>query len=164
MPLWRLLAFTALLGLLVVLPVASQPPRSAPTKMPPPTKLSQPRLVPIAETKLLMEGLAQPNFQGMEKILKGEEIDADSWVFARGQALLVAETSNLLMLRPPRNSGQDAWMKSAGELRDAASGLAQTLASRDRVRSRSALTNLAATCNACHQAFQVKTKITAFAP
>ena len=68
------------------------------------------------------------------------------------------------MLRPPRNSGQDAWMKSAGELRDAATGLAQTLASRDRTRSRAALTNLAATCNACHQTFQVKTKVTAFAP
>jgi cytochrome c556 len=160
----RLLAVAALFGLLVAVPAVSQPPGGAPGKMKAPTKPSPPRLVPVADTKLLMEGLAQPNFQGMEKILKGDEIDAESWAFARGQAILLAETSNLLMLRPPRNSGQDAWMKSAAELRDGATGLAQTLASRDRARSRAALTNLAATCNACHQTFQVKTKITAFAP
>jgi len=157
----RLLAFTALAGLLVVVPVGSQSPTLAPS---PKMKAAPPRLVAVAETKLLMEGLAHPNFQGMEKILKSDEIDADSWVFARGQALLVAETSNLLMLRPPKNSGQDAWMKASGELRDAASGMAQTLATRDRARSRSALTNLAATCNSCHQTFQVKQKIAAFAP
>jgi len=162
MPRYRWLGFALLAGLLAALPVGSQPPSGgSPGKMKTPTA---PRLVPIAETKLLMEGLNQPNFQGLEKILKNAEIDADSWTFARGQALLIAETGNLLMMRPPRNSGQDAWMKSAGELRDAARGLAQTLATRNRERSRSALTNLAATCNSCHQTFQVKTKVTAFAP
>ena len=153
--------FAILLGLLIVVPVGSQPP--AASQMPKP-KPAGPRLVPIAETKLLMEGLNQPNFQALEKALKGEELDADSWAFARGQAILIAETSNLLMLRPPRNTGQDTWMKSSGEMREAATNLAQTLASRDRMRARTALVNLASTCNGCHQTFQVKTKVTAFAP
>src|SRR5262245_46642879 len=172
----QVVAFVVLLVLLVALQTVAQPPGGAAGKMPSPAKIPSPkvapskapspspRLVAVAETKLLMEGLTHPNFQGMEKILKSEEIDSDSWVFARGQALLIAETGNLLMLRPPKTSGQDAWMKAAGELRDAGTGMAQTIATRDRARSRSALTNLAATCNACHQTFQVNTKITAFAP
>src|SRR5215468_6277368 len=61
-----------------------------------------PKLEPIAETKLLMEGLANANFRGLDRLLQKKPDEAQAWVFARGQALLIAETANLLMLRPPR--------------------------------------------------------------
>src|SRR5712691_11758785 len=70
-----------------------------------------PKLEPVAETKLLMEGLAHANFRGLERNLVKNPIDDQSWIFARGQALLIAETANLLMLRPPRNKGETAWME-----------------------------------------------------
>ncbi len=131
---------------------------------PPDPKSPPPRLVPVAETKLIMEGIDQANFQGLERLLKNKELDPEGWQFARGQALLIAESGNLLMLRPPKNSGQDAWMRAAMGLRDTASGFARTLAGRDLERGRAGLTQLANTCNRCHQTFNVKTRVTAFAP
>ena len=121
-----------------------------------------PKLTPIAETRLLMEGLAHANFRGLERILKQKPAEAQSWTFARGQALLIAETANLLMLRPPKNSGEIPWMARAMELRSAAAQLAQTIAKRDYEGSRAGLSNLANNCNRCHQTFRVKVQITVF--
>jgi hypothetical protein len=152
------------IAILIVSAAAQAPPTRVPE--PPPVSKARPappRLVPIAETKLLMDGLTHANFQGLEKILKQKEIDADSWAFARGQALLIAETGNLLMLRPPKNmTGTDTWMRASIDLRDSASQLAKTVATRDRERSRAGLTSLANTCNKCHQTFSVNTRVTAF--
>jgi hypothetical protein len=122
-----------------------------------------PRLVPVAETRLLMEGLAQPNFRGLEKLLKDKPEDAEAWTFARGQALLIAETGNLLMLRPPRNPAERLWMDRATDLRTAAAQLAGHLGNRDYDKSRKGLAALAERCNACHQSFRIKTRIVPFA-
>src|ERR1700733_3757031 len=99
--------------LLLSVPSASpQPPGKAPqppAKAPQPSAKIQPKLEPIAETKLLMEGLANVNFRGLERLLQQKPADLQTWTFARGQALLIAETANLLTLRPPRSSGQAVW-------------------------------------------------------
>ena len=122
-----------------------------------------PKLEPVAETKLLMEGLAQANFKGMERILAQKPTDAQSWTFARGQALLVAETANLLMLRPPQKEGQAAWFEKAMTLRSRAAELAQTLAKKDFDRARVGLALVADSCNRCHQSFRVPVQIEPFA-
>lgn len=155
---FQIAALALLFALIVVVPSSSQPPATGRTKSPPP------RLVPVAETKLLMEGLAHPNFLGIERTLKSDEADAESWTFARGQAILIAESANLLMLRPPRNAGQDAWMQHATKMRDASTDLARAIAKRDKASSRAGLLNLANQCNRCHQTFRVTTKVTAFGP
>jgi cytochrome c556 len=126
-------------------------------------KGKQPMLEAVAETQLLMEGLALPNFRGLEKILRGKPADAEAWSFARGQALLLAETGNLLMLRPPRNQGRDAWMERSAELRDGATKLARFAGARDLLRCREALVQVAGTCNRCHETFRVVTRIRVFA-
>src|SRR5689334_410938 len=90
----------------------------------PQTKVT-PKLEPYAETKLLMEGLALANFRGLDKILSERPKEATTWTFARGQALLLAETGNLLMLRPPRNQGEPVWFQRAADFRTAAVQLAQ---------------------------------------
>jgi hypothetical protein len=154
----RLVLLAVIAAVLFVLPVVSQPPKADPKPKTPP------RLVPVAETKLIMEGINQANFQGLEKLLKNKELDAEGWNFARGQALLIAESGNLLMLRPPKNSGQDAWMKAAMELRETASSFARSLTTRDLEKGRAGLAQLAKTCNSCHQTFNVKARITAFEP
>jgi hypothetical protein len=150
-----LLAGLAAVGLVLTVQAA---PRTTYLR---PAATTGPRLVPVAETRLLMEGLAQANFRGLERLLR-EKPDDEGWVFARGQALLIAETGNLLMLRPPRNPGEKAWLDRAGDLRTAASQLGQAIASHDLDKSRKALANLATRCNACHQTFRVKTRIVAF--
>jgi hypothetical protein len=78
----------------------------------------------------------------------------------RGQALLIAESGNLLMLRPPKNQkGQDAWMQNATDLREASTDLARQAANRDLDKTRAALSTLTNTCNRCHQTFQVPVRI-----
>jgi hypothetical protein len=122
-----------------------------------------PKPEPVAETRLLMEGLNQANFRGLERLLKDKPTDVEAWTFARGQALLIAETGNLLMLRPPRGKGADAWLDRAAELRDAATTLARAAGKRDYDRSVNALRDLAGACNRCHQAFRVTVRVAAFA-
>jgi hypothetical protein len=122
-----------------------------------------PRLEAIAETKLLMQGINLPNFQALQKSLKQRPADVDGWTFARGQALLVAECGNLLLLRPPRGSGQEAWMGQAMELRVAATKLARSAAARDYDACRTGLVDLTNACNQCHQTFRVNVALAPFA-
>src|SRR5262249_41475186 len=75
----------------------------------------QPKLEPIAETRLLMDGITHPNFRGIERLLAEKPADVQVWTFARGQALLIAEAGNLLMLRPPKSQGQALWFDRAME-------------------------------------------------
>jgi hypothetical protein len=139
-----------------------QPQRRRPEQLPPPQPHTPftPKFEAVAETALLMQGLAQPNYGALEKHLQGKgPQDGDTWMFARGQALLIAETGNLLMLRPPRNDGRDMWMRRATQLRESASNLARRLANRDLERSRTALADVVIRCNNCHQSFRVPTRI-----
>jgi hypothetical protein len=122
-----------------------------------------PKLEAVAETKLLMDGLADPNMRGLGKILRDKPKEAEAWTFARGQALLIGETGNLLMMRPPKTpQGQEAWMANAVEMRDGGANLARLLAAKDYTKSRSALASLANVCNHCHQAFQVPARVNPF--
>jgi shikimate kinase len=121
-----------------------------------------PKLEPVAETRLLMEGLAHANFRGLERNLLKKPIDDQSWVFARGQALLIAETANLLMLRPPKNQGEAVWFERSMDMRGQAMQLAQHLAKKDVERSKSGMQQLANSCNRCHQSFRVAIEIVPF--
>jgi hypothetical protein len=122
----------------------------------------RPKLTPVAETRLLMDGLAQANFRGLEKLLADKPEGAEAWTFARGQALLIAETGNLLLLRPPRRQGQKEWGDRAVRLRTAATRLARDLANRDLEKGRKGLVALSRVCNSCHQTFRVRTRIRPF--
>ena len=124
-----------------------------------------PKPEPIADTKLLMAGLAEPNFNGLGRIFKDEPKDAEAWAFARGQALLIGETSNLLMLRPPKSNreAQDLWMNRASEMREAAGKLALAAAGRDYMKARAGVVDLANACNRCHQSFRITTRVVPFA-
>ena len=133
------------------------------TTQPRTTEKFVPKLEAVAETKLLMEGLNQANFRGLESLLREKPANLEAWTFARGQALLIAETGNLLLLRPPKNQGRDAWQMRATELRESATSLARAVARRDYDASRTALGQLANSCNRCHQGFQVGTRIVPFA-
>jgi hypothetical protein len=148
-------------------------PRGAPAQQPQPGKVVpkpeqlppgkvMPKLEPIAETRLLMEGLAHANFRGLERLLTSKPPDVQTWTFARGQALLIAETANLLMLRPPKGQGQAPWFDRAMDLRNASKQLAATIATQDYDKSRAGLITLATVCNRCHQTFRVSVDIAVF--
>lgn len=142
--------------LFAVAPAApSQVPQPAPR-----TEAVAPKLEPVAETKLLMQGLNKPNFDGLGKLLKQKPADAEAWAFARGQGLLIAETGNLLLLRPPQGrAAQDAWLARSAELRDAAGKVAKAAGEKDYVAARVGLAKLANSCNKCHETFRVPTRV-----
>lgn len=136
----------------------SQPGRNAP----PPS--APPRLEPVAETRLLMDGIAKPNFDGLGRTLKDRPADAEGWGFARGQALLIAETGNLLLMRPPKTRpAQDAWMARAADLRAAGTRLARAAAEKDYVGARAGVAAVTNACNRCHEAFRVPARLAPFA-
>jgi hypothetical protein len=122
----------------------------------------KPTLEPVAETKLIMQGIAQANFRGLERLLKTEPPDVQTWTFARGQALLIAESGNLMMLRPPKGQGQSLWFQHSMKIRTEATELARATASKDYANSRKWLVQVANTCNSCHRNFQVQTEIVPF--
>jgi hypothetical protein len=119
------------------------------------------KLEAIAETKVLMEGLAATNMRGVANILRDKPADVEAWTFARGQSLLVAETGNLLLLRPP-GVGREAWERHAAELRTAATDLARAAGEKDYSRARAGLASVANVCNRCHQAFRVPHRVDPF--
>ncbi len=126
-----------------------------------PAKAS-PQMEPVAETLLLMQGINLPNFQGIEKLLKEKPQEPEAWKFLRGQALLIAENGNLLMLRPPHNAGEAVWLERAAALRTNATKLANVIAERDYIRSRAGLIDLASACNDCHTSFRVAARVLPF--
>ena len=100
----------------------------------------------------------------MGKLLSAKPKDADGWTFARGQALLLAEAGNLLMMRPPKaKAGEDSWLTHAGDLRESATALARAAAAKDYLQARTALAGVANACNRCHQTFRVGLRVDPFA-
>jgi hypothetical protein len=131
---------------------------------PQPAKKAPPKLEPVAETKLLMEGIADPNTKALGKLFAARPKDAEAWAFARGQALLLAETGNLLLMRPPKTKGgEESWQAHAAELRESATALARSAAAKDYVQCRTALAGVANACNRCHQTFRVGLRVDPFA-
>lgn len=122
-----------------------------------------PRPEPVAETKLLMDGVFRANFNGLGRILKDKPTEPEAWTFARGQALLIAEGGNLLMMRPPTEErARSEWFARAADLRTAATDVARSVAAKDYAESRATLATLANSCNRCHTAFAVPTRVTPF--
>jgi hypothetical protein len=158
---WRGAALGTLAGLLLATSGSAQvsrTPRVITGSGTTPARVT-PRFELWAETKLLMDGLAQPNHSGLEKHLKDRPADNDTWTFIRGQALLLAETGNLLLLRPPRSAGRDTWYSETMEMRRAAGALARQAGRRDYSASQAALKTLTAACNRCHQTFRVPVRL-----
>ena len=137
---------------LVSLPTPGSAQRAATTTF-------TPRFEAVAETRLLMEGMVHSNFRSLDKLLKNKPADRETWVFARGQAILVAESGNLLLLRPPKGTGRDPWMKLAMEMRTQAVTLARAAAAKDHAKSVQGLADLKASCIRCHQTFRVDVKL-----
>ncbi len=143
-------------ALLALAPVLLSTAGAAPDQ---PAAKVTPKFEALAETSLLMDGLNQSNYRGLERLLQQKPADADSWTYARGQALLIAETCNLLLLRPPRSGGRDEWYVDSMDLRDAAADLARSAGQRDYDASVAGLKNVAGACNRCHDTFRVATHV-----
>ncbi len=145
----RLLPFAAVAAVVALTADAAPQPPGKPAARP------KPKLEVVAETKLLMEALTGANHRAIGKQLAQPQPEDRAWVFIRGQALLIAETGNLLLMRPPKSGGRDDWMELATELRERGTRLAKATHDKDAARCRQAYADLTATCNRCHRSFNV---------
>jgi hypothetical protein len=121
-------------------------------------QVQQPRLVPLAETRVLMDGINWPNFIALQQGLKRPPRDERSWLALRDNALLIAENGNLLLMRSAGKKA-DAWTDRAVSLRTVAARLAEASAEHNASRGRQVLLELARTCDRCHDTFQTGVQI-----
>ncbi|MCZ2344318.1 MAG: hypothetical protein LC104_21370 [Bacteroidales bacterium] len=118
---------------------------------------------PVAETRLLMEGILKANFDGLGRVLQDKPTDTEGWNFARGQSLLIAEGANLLLMRPPTEArAREEWFARSADLRVAAISVAKAAAAKDYSECRASVADLANSCNRCHTAFRVPTRLVPF--
>ncbi|HEV3262542.1 MAG TPA: cytochrome c [Gemmataceae bacterium] len=123
---------------------------------------SEPQLEPVAKTVQLMRGINVPNFIALDRMLRHKAEVPEVWEMIGGHARLIAENGNLLLLRPPRKKGRDAWLELAARLRTKAKQLAEDAEARDYATSRADFKELANTCNRCHQKFDVSIRVHPF--
>ena len=71
------------------LPQPKQPVPPVKERAAAPSPAPTPRLEPIADAKMLMVAMCQPNFQGLGKRLAEKPADAETWTIVRGQSLIV---------------------------------------------------------------------------
>lgn len=121
-----------------------------------------PKMEAVAETALLMKAMHKPNFQALERLFTTKPSSDQAWQFARGQALLIAECGNLLMLRPPKNGGEETWTNRCVELRVSATVLARMIARQDLDKCKTGLRRVANVCNRCHMNFRVAVRMEPF--
>ena len=83
------IAAAVLAGFALAAPESASQSGGRPTRATMPAVSGSPRLEPVAETKLLMEGLAKPNFDGLAKHLKERPADGETWGFVRDRKSVV---------------------------------------------------------------------------
>jgi hypothetical protein len=153
------------MGLLAVAPASPQGKddkrlEQSPLLPNPDAKLQtqQPRLVPLADVRVLMDGINWPNFVALQQELKRRPRDERGWLSVHDHALLIAENGNLLLLRPPAKKA-GGWTDHAMALRSGAARLAQAAGDRNPERCRLGLLELVRTCDRCHDTYQTGVQI-----
>jgi hypothetical protein len=114
-------------------------------------------LQPVATMKQLMVDVIHPASNGILLLVnRGGPTDANEWAEARRDALTLAESGNLLIMR----NSAPAWIADAKLLTDIGSA-AYKAAETQNVKALAALTDrIDASCTTCHKQFRP----TLFAP
>jgi hypothetical protein len=99
-----------------------------------------------------MEYVNQPVYQRLKSNLSQEPADNAAWTTIKSDALILAETGNLLMLRAP-NENQNAWLEHSVSLREAGQEMYQAAKKKDYQATSTEWMGLLQQCNSCHDDF-----------
>lgn len=117
------------------------------------TETPKPTLVPVeADVHEFMEYAFEPFFKQLKSSLQSAPADKKAWVPVKANALVLAESGNLLMLRGPEEN-QAEWNRLAAELRDQGKMLYRSAKKRDYDLTKKDYTKFVSKCNACHETF-----------
>jgi hypothetical protein len=111
------------------------------------------KVVPV-ETNMheFMEYVFQPTFRRLKPAMDPSHASEPAWKTIKSDSLILAETSNLLLLHtPPKDPGK--WSETSAAVRDAASQLYKSAGQRDFAASRKTYEQMLTSCNACHKQF-----------
>jgi cytochrome c553 len=99
-----------------------------------------------------MEYVFEPNYKRLKVSLASEPKDKQTWKGIKGDALTLAEATNLLMTRGPKQNGY-AWAPLSVAVRTHGSELYQAARKSDYTAARKAYTTMLTNCNACHEKY-----------
>lgn len=99
-----------------------------------------------------MEYVFEPGYKRLKVEMAKEEKDRAVWKAIKGDALSLAEASNLLLFRAPEEGGAD-WKAHAVATRNAGQTFYQAARASDSAGAAAAWRNLLTNCNACHKQF-----------
>ena len=99
-----------------------------------------------------MEYVFEPNYKRLKASLASEPKDKQAWKGIKGDALTLAEATNLLMTRGPKQNGY-AWAPLSVAVRARGSELYQAARKSDYTAARKAYTAMLTNCNACHEKY-----------
>ena len=98
-----------------------------------------------------MEYVFEPNYKRLKAAMATEPADKQAWKGVKGDALTLAECTNLLMMRVPENGYM--WKNLSIRVRSHGSQLYQAARKSDYPAARKAYTSMLQNCNACHKQF-----------
>ncbi|MFP6621655.1 MAG: hypothetical protein VB877_20080 [Pirellulaceae bacterium] len=99
-----------------------------------------------------MEYVFEPNYKRLQASLASKPKDKQAWKGIKGDALTLAEATNLLMTRGPKQNGY-AWAPLSVAVRTRGSELYQAARKSDYTAARKAYTAMLTNCNACHKKY-----------
>ena len=99
-----------------------------------------------------MEYVFEPNYKRLKASLASEPKDKQVWKAIKGDALTLAEATNLLMTRGPKQNGY-AWAPLSVAVRTRGSELYQAARKSDYTAARKAYTAMLTNCNTCHKQY-----------
>lgn len=99
-----------------------------------------------------MEYVFEPNYKRLRVSMADEPADKQVWKAIKGDALTLAESANLLLMRTPEEDA-DTWRELSATVRGHGSDLYQAARKSDYAAASKAYTTMLKSCNACHDHF-----------
>jgi len=100
-----------------------------------------------------MEYGYEPAYLRLKEVLAKNLADRAAWKPVKGDALTLAELTNLLVARAPDAKAAKDWTKHSLAVRAEGENLYQAARKQDLIAARKAWTAMVQNCNACHQQF-----------
>jgi hypothetical protein len=111
-------------------------------------------IVPVEDSMHeFMEYVFQPTYRRLKQTLAAAPADNAGWKAVKSDALILAESCNLLYSRKPAEHGED-WVKHATASRSGGAALYQAARAKDFAAATTAWKSMLESCNACHKQFE----------
>lgn len=96
-----------------------------------------------------MEYMFEPGFKRLKASMANDEPDRQAWKAIKGDSLVLAEASNLLLMRIPEEDS-DAWRENAEYVRAHGKALYEAAKAQERGKAVESYRAMIDNCNRCH--------------